>query len=250
MATDGGAAAASPPDPDLERPAFLELFFDLVYVFALVTLATVLADDLTWTGVAETLVLLLAFTMIWALTVVGGGQPSTWPARRAGAVHLGGGGQPAVGRGSRPTRTAITRLLFAITYVVIHLGTAATTSWSSRSRRPPLPQHPDPDLGGHRRRRLDRWGARRWFGPAGDLGARRRRRVRRGRRSAGRCPGLGRSRAARVAAGRRAGGRAVPAVRHRRARCLDLRDRNDLQHERVHDGRGPGRCWWCSPPWC
>ncbi|MBM0205336.1 low temperature requirement protein A [Micromonospora sp. STR1s_5] len=69
MTTDGGVAAASPPDPSLERPAFLELFFDLVYVFALVTLATVLADDLTWTGVAGTLVLLLGFTMIWALTV-------------------------------------------------------------------------------------------------------------------------------------------------------------------------------------
>ena len=80
MTTDGGAAAASPPDPGLERPAFLELFFDLVYVFALVTLATVLADDLTWTGVAKTLVLLLGFTMIWALTV--------WTRSCEGLEHL------------------------------------------------------------------------------------------------------------------------------------------------------------------
>src|SRR6185312_14554703 len=68
MATDGGATAAA-PDPALERPAFLELFFDLVYVFALVTLATILANDLTWTGVAKVLVLLLAFAMVWALSV-------------------------------------------------------------------------------------------------------------------------------------------------------------------------------------
>ena len=69
MATEGDAASVSPTDPNFKRPAFLELFFDLVYIFALVTLATVLAGKLSWTGIAETLVLLLAFTMIWALTV-------------------------------------------------------------------------------------------------------------------------------------------------------------------------------------
>src|SRR4051812_8372115 len=68
MAADGDAEAADTARPDPGRPAFLELFFDLVYVFVLASLAKVMADDLTWTGVAETVVLLLAFMLVWALT--------------------------------------------------------------------------------------------------------------------------------------------------------------------------------------
>ncbi|MFG2050969.1 low temperature requirement protein A [Micromonospora sp. NPDC048935] len=124
MATDGGAAAAAPTDPGLRRPAFLELFFDLVYVFALATLATMLAEDLTWTGLAETLVLLLAFTMIWALVA--------WTAdtidlnRPSGQAHLIG-----VAAASLLLAAAASdaygghALLFAITYLVIPLSTTA-----------------------------------------------------------------------------------------------------------------------------
>ncbi|RAO30998.1 uncharacterized protein PSN13_04256 [Micromonospora saelicesensis] len=136
MTTDGGAAAASSPDPSLERPAFLELFFDLVYVFALVTLATVLADNLTWTGVTETLVLLLGFTMIWALTV--------WTADSVDLTRPAGQGQFIWVAAASLLLAALAadaygdrRLLFATTYVVIHLSTAAYYILVISRRRPP-----------------------------------------------------------------------------------------------------------------
>ncbi|MEV4758324.1 low temperature requirement protein A [Micromonospora sp. NPDC049559] len=50
------------------RPAFLELFFDLVYVLALIALTRKLADDITWPVAGQTLILFLAFSLIWALT--------------------------------------------------------------------------------------------------------------------------------------------------------------------------------------
>ncbi|WP_433126493.1 low temperature requirement protein A [Micromonospora sp. CA-240977] len=123
-ATDSGAAAASPPDPGLERPAFLELFFDLVYIFALVTLATVLAGNLSWTGLAETLVLLLGFTMIWALTV--------WGADSINLTRPSGQGQFIWVAAASLLLAALAAdaygdrgLLFATTYVVIHLSASA-----------------------------------------------------------------------------------------------------------------------------
>ncbi|MGC4863864.1 low temperature requirement protein A [Micromonospora sp. DT53] len=136
MATDGGAAPTAPTDPDFKRPAFLELFFDLVYVFALVTLATVLADELSWTGAAGTLVLLLAFTMIWALTVWAADSVDlTRPAGQVqfiwvAAASLLLAALAADAYGDR-------RLFFAATYVVIHLVTAFYSVLVVSLRRPP-----------------------------------------------------------------------------------------------------------------
>ncbi|MFC0505571.1 low temperature requirement protein A [Micromonospora costi] len=50
------------------HPTFLELFFDLVYVFMLSRLAAGLAEDLTVPGAAETAVLLMAAWWVWVLT--------------------------------------------------------------------------------------------------------------------------------------------------------------------------------------
>jgi len=44
----------------------LELFYDLVFVFAVSQLSEHLLDDLTWRGAAETLVLLCAGLTVWA----------------------------------------------------------------------------------------------------------------------------------------------------------------------------------------
>lgn len=136
MATDGSAAATSPLDPGLERPAFLELFFDLVYVFALVTLATILAENLSWAGLAETLVLLLAFTMIWALTV--------WGADSINLTRPSGQGQfiwvaaaSLLLAALAPDAYGDHGLLFAITYVVIHLSSSAYYILVVSLRRPP-----------------------------------------------------------------------------------------------------------------
>jgi low temperature requirement protein LtrA len=46
----------------------LELFYDLVFVFAVSQLSEHLVDDLTWRGAAETLVLLCAVFTVWLLT--------------------------------------------------------------------------------------------------------------------------------------------------------------------------------------
>ncbi|MFI7606314.1 low temperature requirement protein A [Micromonospora sp. NPDC049366] len=55
-----------PEDP--KQPAFLELFFDLVYVFALTQLTHLLIDNLDWEGAFEAFVLFLALWWIWVLT--------------------------------------------------------------------------------------------------------------------------------------------------------------------------------------
>jgi low temperature requirement protein LtrA len=123
MVTDGGADAAAPTPRDPSRPAFLELFFDLAYVFAMISLVRTFGADVSWTGVGETLVLLLAFTLVWALT--------TWAAdtldlaRPAVQVQFVG-----VAAGSLLLAAAAPEaydgrgLLFAITYSAIHLGSS------------------------------------------------------------------------------------------------------------------------------
>ena len=51
-----------------EAVSQLELFFDLVFVFALTQLSHHLVDHLTWRGAAETLVLLVAVFTVWSYT--------------------------------------------------------------------------------------------------------------------------------------------------------------------------------------
>src|SRR4051812_1898643 len=46
----------------------LELFYDLVFVFAISQLSQHLLDDVTWRGAAETLVLLCAVFTVWIQT--------------------------------------------------------------------------------------------------------------------------------------------------------------------------------------
>lgn len=51
-----------------QRATFLELFFDLVFVFALFRLSQGLLDHLNWGGAFQTLVLLLAMFSVWSHT--------------------------------------------------------------------------------------------------------------------------------------------------------------------------------------
>jgi low temperature requirement protein LtrA len=55
-----------PEDPG--RATFLELFFDLVFVFALFQLSQGLLERLTWSGAFQTVVLLLAVWWVWGNT--------------------------------------------------------------------------------------------------------------------------------------------------------------------------------------
>ncbi|MGW4466763.1 low temperature requirement protein A [Micromonospora sp. NPDC004704] len=120
MATDGSTEAETSAQ-EAERPAFLELFFDLVYVFALLSLADKLVHRMTWAVAGQVLVLLLAFALIWVLTAWTGStadlsRPMAQPQviwAMAGSLLLAATVPDAYGsRG----------LLFAITYVLIHLG--------------------------------------------------------------------------------------------------------------------------------
>lgn len=124
MTAEGGAGAAAPAQRDPGRPAFLELFFDLVYVFALISLVKTLAVDLTWTGVGETVVLLLAFILVWSLT--------TWAAdtldlaRPAVQVQfIGVAAASLLLAAAAPDAYGERGLLFAVTYLAIHLGSSS-----------------------------------------------------------------------------------------------------------------------------
>ncbi|MEV6376959.1 low temperature requirement protein A [Micromonospora musae] len=64
--TSGTAALLRRPEEP--RAAFLELFFDLVFVFTLAALAAALVKNLSWHGAFHTLVLLLALWMVWTAT--------------------------------------------------------------------------------------------------------------------------------------------------------------------------------------
>ncbi|MEV1328081.1 low temperature requirement protein A [Micromonospora costi] len=117
MAAEGGAETARRAG----RPASLELLFDLVYVFALVSLTKTLADDVSWTNVARTVVLLLAFTLVWSLT--------TWAADSIGLDRplvrwqiIGVAAASLLLASAAPDAFGERGLLFAVTYVTIHLG--------------------------------------------------------------------------------------------------------------------------------
>ncbi|RKR88163.1 low temperature requirement protein LtrA [Micromonospora pisi] len=119
MAT-GGARVTASTSEDAQRPAFLELFFDLVYVAALLGLATKLGDKMSWASIGQTMTLLLAFTMIWALTAWAGNrfdptQPLIQP------LVLGVMAASLLLAAAIPDAYGDRSLLFAITYVTIHL---------------------------------------------------------------------------------------------------------------------------------
>ena len=66
MRSTAATLLRGPGDPG--RATFLELFFDLVFVFALFRLSQGLLERLTWSGASQTLVLLLAVWWVWGNT--------------------------------------------------------------------------------------------------------------------------------------------------------------------------------------
>ncbi|RZU72214.1 low temperature requirement protein LtrA [Micromonospora kangleipakensis] len=106
---------------DVARASFLELFFDVVFVFALRALAQQLFNNLTWSGAFRTLVLLLAIGWVWSLTARVTGQlnprrPSVQLlvlATMVGALVLSAAVPEAFGK---------TGLIFAVTYLAIQIG--------------------------------------------------------------------------------------------------------------------------------
>ena len=118
---------------DPQQASFLELFFDVVYVFALTRISHTLAVDVRWVGAFQATVLLCAIWLIWAYT--------TWNINRfnphrpaiqlmvigimAGSLLLSAELPEAFGRQG---------LAFASTYVAIQLGRSAVTAYIMRGR--------------------------------------------------------------------------------------------------------------------
>jgi low temperature requirement protein LtrA len=88
--TDPGRGSVIPNIPYIrardgreQRATFFELFFDLVYVFAITQLSHHLLADLTWEGAAETAFILIAVYWAWNYTtwMANWFDPETVPVR-------------------------------------------------------------------------------------------------------------------------------------------------------------------------
>ena len=103
---------------------YLELFFDLVYVFAITQLSHVLHDNLTWRGLLGESVLFLAVWWAWMYTtwVTNWADPERLPIRVLLLVLMLLSLALAV---AIPTAVTSHATLFAASYVAIQLGRSA-----------------------------------------------------------------------------------------------------------------------------
>ncbi len=109
--------------------SFLELFFDLVFVFAVTQVSHFLLADLTWRGALETAILFAAVWWAWMYTT----WATNWidPERAANRLMLG-----AVMLASLIMATAIPTafgtggLTFALAYLAIQIGRSAWVGWT------------------------------------------------------------------------------------------------------------------------
>jgi low temperature requirement protein LtrA len=111
---------AAPALENPSRPAFTELFFDLAFVFALIAVTEKLVTRLSWETAGHSLVLLLAFMLLWSLTAWSGdylSQPQLLP--RVIGVMAGSVLLAAMVADAFRSRG----LQFAVAYVAVHLGT-------------------------------------------------------------------------------------------------------------------------------
>src|SRR4051812_50187497 len=115
----GVPAPAAPLVPELpiirkaaegeHRATYFELFFDLVYVFAVTQLSHHLLEDISWAAAAQTAFMLVALYWAWNYTtwMTNWFDPDTVPVRlalvfvMAGSLLLAGAG-PGGLRGTRP----------------------------------------------------------------------------------------------------------------------------------------------------
>jgi low temperature requirement protein LtrA len=103
------------------RATFLELFFDVVFVFALRALAQLLLNKLTWSGAYQTLVLLMAIIFVWATTarVTERLDPQRPAVQLLILATMVGA---LVGSAALPQAFGKTGLIFAVTYLAIQIG--------------------------------------------------------------------------------------------------------------------------------
>lgn len=121
----GGAAEVS----------YLELFVDLVFVFAITQLSHYLVEHLSWLGLAQTIVMFLAIWWAWIYT--------TWAANwinpdrvRIRVMLLGVMLGSMILAIALPKAFATNGLLFAVAYLAIQIGRTAFTAVIMRGRDP------------------------------------------------------------------------------------------------------------------
>jgi low temperature requirement protein LtrA len=114
-----------------QRSTFLELFFDLVFAFALTTLADGLIHNLQWTDVLETAILLPALWWVWTLTVWMNDwlEPGRLPVQAAVVMIMLGS---LVMSSAVPGAFSHLGIAFAGTYVAVQVGRTLFFTWALR----------------------------------------------------------------------------------------------------------------------
>src|SRR5919106_431720 len=127
----GGSGLLRAPGDDAHRVTFFELFFDLVYVFAITQLSHGLLEHLDLRGLAETVVLVLAVWWAWVYTT----WATNWlnpdsTATRLMLIGVMGGG--LVMASSIPEAFGDGGLTFALAYAAIQVGRSSFILWAMR----------------------------------------------------------------------------------------------------------------------
>ncbi|MEK1888173.1 MAG: low temperature requirement protein A [Phyllobacterium sp.] len=116
---------------DSAKVDFVELFFDLVFVFAITQISHFLLHDLTLKGLAESTLLLTAVWWVWVYTmwVTNWLDPATAPVRTMLFVLMLAG---LVLSTSIPAAFAGRGMIFAFAYVAMQLGRTLFMLWAVR----------------------------------------------------------------------------------------------------------------------
>src|SRR5690348_411303 len=122
--------------PQERRVTPLELFFDLVFVFALTEVTTFLADDPTWHGLGRAVLLLTALWWAWAgyawlTNTVDADEDAVVVAMLAAMAAM------FVAALAVPTAFGSHALLFGVAYLIVHLMHVTLYALAARG---------DPDL--------------------------------------------------------------------------------------------------------
>jgi low temperature requirement protein LtrA len=131
MTTDRTSSLLRAPHAEAHRVSFFELFFDLVYVFAVTQLSHGLLEHLDLRGAVETLVLLLAVWWAWVYTT----WATNWLNPDSPACRLmlvGVMGAALVMAAAIPDAFGDGGLTFAIAYAAIQVGRSSFVLWAVR----------------------------------------------------------------------------------------------------------------------
>ncbi len=113
------------------RVDFAELFFDLVFVFAITQISHYLLHHLSVDGLVNTVIVLLAIWLVWVYTIWATNwfDPRRWPIRlMLFAIMLGG----LFLSTSAPEAFGERAEVFAIAYVAVQLGRSMFMVWATR----------------------------------------------------------------------------------------------------------------------